>query len=80
MRYNSAAHLKITTVPIELDFLSHSSTHLLILDTDSEERLEKLQDHPPHIILLTALDTKEMLPAITVLKKILASSSSDHLE
>ena len=77
--YNSAGHLKVTTVHIELAFLSHSSGQVLVLDTDLEE-IEKLQDQPPHVILLPALDTKETLPAITVLKKILTSSSNDHLE
>lgn len=66
-------------VHIELAFLSHSSGQVLALETDSDE-IKKLQDQPPHVILLPALDTKETLSAITVLKKILTSSSNDHIE
>ena len=74
--YNSAGHLKVITVPIELAFLSHSSGYVLVLETDSEE-IEKLQDQTPYVTLLPALDTKETPPAITVIKKILTFSSND---
>lgn len=79
VRGKNERDIEVIAVPIELAFSSHSSGQVFILETGWKE-IEKIKDQTPSVILLPAFDTKEVLSAISVLKKILTSSWNDHLK